>query len=112
AMQQKRRIEAPPQWLHRDIKGAAAQPGEAAASLDERAQLGRRLMQGAGCIETRDFTAPPVQAENALIAGDLTADPQDRALRQRRIGMPQRQLRQRPENVALPPEQLPKGRSA
>src|SRR6266853_369682 len=84
----------PPQWLHRDIEGAVAQYAKAAAFLHKGAQFARRLMQRAGTIETRDFAVLAVEAENALITSDLAADPQDGALRQRGIGVPQRQLGQ------------------
>src|SRR5579883_1526076 len=49
----------PPQWLHRDIEGAVAQYAEATAFLHKRAQLGRRLIEPACRIKTRDFAVRP-----------------------------------------------------
>src|SRR5882672_1959602 len=88
AVRPEMRLIEPPQWLHRDIEGAVAQYGEATAFLHKGAQFGRRLVQAAGRIETRDFAVLAVEAENTLIARDLAADPQDGALRQRGVSVP------------------------
>src|SRR5215471_8800479 len=107
AVRPEMRFIKPPQRLHRDVEGAVAQQAEASAFLDKPAQLRRRFTQCACRIKARDFTVLPVEAEYALVAGDLATDPQDGALRQRGVGVPQRELRQRAQHFALPTEQLP-----
>src|SRR5260370_9661826 len=90
------------QWLLCVSEGAVAQYAEATAFLHEGAQFGRRLVQGAGRIETRDFAVLAVEAENALIARDLAADPQDGALPPRGIGVPAPHLPHRPPHLPSP----------
>src|SRR5579871_6000797 len=88
------RLVEPPQRLHRNIEGAVADDAEAPAFLDQPAQLGRRLAQSTGRVESRDLAVLAIEAEDALIAGDLAAYAHQRALRQRGIGVPQRQFRE------------------
>ena len=83
------RLVEPPQRLHRNIEGTAAQRRQALALVNERAQLGRRPCEPSGRIETRDFAVRPIEAEDALVALDLLAHLADRALREGRVGVPQ-----------------------
>jgi hypothetical protein len=95
-----------PKRLHRYVKCAGAHDAEALAFLDERAQLGRGSHQCARGVEARDFAFRPVQAEDPLVARDLGTHLQDGAPAERRIGVPQRHLRDCIEHLALPVEHL------
>ncbi len=82
------RLVKPPQRLHRNVKGAAAQHSEPLAFLDQRAQLGRWLGELSGSIETRDFAVVLIKAEDPLEARNLIAHPADRTLRECSVGVP------------------------
>src|SRR5262245_46461028 len=96
------RLVQSPQRLYRNVKRAAAQLTEALAFFDQFAQLGRRLQQRAGFIETCDFAVAAIEAEDPLEAIDLPSHPQDRALRECGVWMPQRELGPRAKHFALP----------
>ncbi len=103
------RLVEPPQRLHRDVERAGAEHGEPPALLHQRAQLRRRPRQRSRRVEPRDFALRPGEAEDAFVARDLGFDLADGAARRRLVGMPQRQLGEAAQDLALPVEQLARG---
>src|SRR5262245_9374838 len=95
-----------PQRLHRDVEGTSAERTDALALLDQRAQLGRGSLEPSTVIEARDLAVRPIEAEDALVALDLQAHLADRALCEGRVGVPQGELRDGTEHLALPAVQL------
>src|SRR5579884_3638151 len=100
------RLIKPPQGLHRDVECTAGERAQIMALPDQLTQFGRRVSQSAGPVEARDFAVAPIETEDFFETRDLAAQFQDRFARECGVGVPQRQLRYRSKNIAMPAEEL------